>query len=341
MQLHKLAGAALLAIGTLIPTSLAAQTTELLFNSYLPRFDPTYRVAVQDFSKQIEKESGGTIKIKIPDATLAPSDQQYSMLLDGVADMAFISIPDLPQHVTLNQIAQLPYNVPNAQAASVALWETYQKYFEKVGELKGVKTLSTHVLAGRGILGLRHPIHSADDLAGKKFWVPPGAMGQVVKGIGAVPVFVTFPEVFDAVSKNMVDGLIATPGTATNARVGDRVKYYTKIPGGLGAVTLSVAISDASWNKLSKEQQAAMLRAADGLPKRTGAAIDEVEGKALEKMPHLQTTDVPPALMEKIKPVLDKQIENWKKQASARGIVDPEEVLTFYRGVAEREAASR
>jgi TRAP-type C4-dicarboxylate transport system substrate-binding protein len=320
--------------------ALAFGQTELIFNSYLQPYDEMYQVAIKGFAAKIEEESAGSIKIVIPDSTLAPSDRQYEMVRDGIADMALVSSGAVPQLVVLNRIADLPLNAPTAKAASVALWETYEKYFTEFDELKGVKLLSASALPGRPIISVSGvKVTKASDLQNVKLWSPPGALFETAKALGAVAINTEFTALQEYVTKRNVDAIIMTPGSADGARVLENVTSVTQIPGGLGSLSFQVFISNERWNELTEDQQAAILRAADGLPGRTGQAADDAEAETAEKTTDLEVIVPQGGDLASFEAVLGGTIENWKKRASDKGLANPDEVLRFYRSVLERELA--
>ncbi|KRA47206.1 hypothetical protein ASD80_17970 [Devosia sp. Root635] len=333
---------ALASVVALTPT-LALGQTELIFNSYLQPYDEMYQVAIKGFAAAIEEESGGSIKITIPDSTLAPSDRQYEMVRDGIADMALVSSGAVPQLVVMNRIADLPFNSPSARAASIALWETYNKYFLPFDEYTGVKVLSTNVLPGRQLLSVTGnvKIEEASDLDGVKLWSPPGALFETAKALGSVAINTEFTELQEYVTKGNVDAIIMTPGSADGARVLDRVTSYTQIPGGLGSLSFAVFISNERWNELTTEQQDAILRAADGLPGRTGQAADEAEAEIADKVSAIDTIVPEGAALTSFEEVLGGTIATWKERVAAKGLENPDEVLRFYRSVLERELAAQ
>jgi len=334
MSIRTLLAASLLVLSP----SVASAQTELIFNSYLQPYDEMYQVAIKGFAQAIEAESGGTIKIIIPDSTLAPSDRQYEMVRDGIADMALVSSGAVPQLVLFNRIADLPFNSPSARAASIALWETYNKYFVPFDEFKGVKVLSTNVLPGRQLLSVTGvKIQSAGDLAGVKLWSPPGALFETAKALGAVAINTEFTALQEYVTKGNVDAIIMTPGSADGARVLDRVTSYTQVPGGLGSLSFAVFISNERWDALDADQQAAVLRAAEGLPGRTGAAADEAEAELDEKVSAIETFVPQGDALASFEGALGATIANWKTRAAEKGLQNPDEVLRFYRSVLERE----
>lgn len=326
------------AIG-LVPTLTWAQTN-LIFNSYLPRYDELYQTAIRGFAEAIEKESGGSITVTIPDTTLAPSDRQYEMVRDGIADMAIVSSGAVRQLVVLNQIADLPLHSPTSRASSIALWETYNRYFLPLNEFKGVKVLSTSVLPGRQVLSVSDKSFGLiEDFSGIKLWSPPGRLTGVAKMLGSVPVNSEFTDLHEYVTKGTVDAVIMTPGSADSAKILDSVKSITQIPGGLGSLSFSVFISEERWNELDAEQQAAVLRAAEGLPERSGAAADAAEAELKDKIAAISVTRVEGEAFAPFEERFASATDDWKAAAAKAGLANPDEVVDFYRSVLEREAA--
>ena len=324
-----------------LPTFAQAKTTELIYNIYLPPQNPARKAAVEDFAERVAKESGGSVKISIPSMSLAPSDEQYSMLLDGVADIAWLPTDDMPQVVTYTGIADLPGNAPTAESASVATWETYNKFFAEHDEYKGVKVLWIHALGGRQLMGLKNPVDAADAIQGLKVWTPNGPLTDIVEGLDGVPIHMNFAGLFEIVSKNAVDALVASPGAAFGSRTHTYVNHMSSYEGGLGSVSFAVAISGQAWSGLDADQQAAILRASEGMSRPTGAATDGLERFATMKMPDLKVIPTSDALNAALDPILQDITDGWIKDAADKGLADPKAALEFYRSVLDREMASK
>lgn len=103
------------------------------------------------------------------------------------------------------------------------------------------------------------------------------------------------------------------------------------VPGDLGSVSLAVVISEERWNDLSDDQRAAITRAAEGLPSRTGGAIDGREGETMAKLGNLKTQEASPELTKALEPILASQVQPWLDAAKAKGLADPKAVLAGYQ----------
>lgn len=332
---RKLAAAVTFAVA--LPAFAHAET-ELIFNSYLPPFDPLYKTAILDFAERIQKESGGEIKVTIPDSTLAPSNRQYEMVQDGIADMAIISSGFVPQKLKLFRFADLPLNSPTGKAASVALWKTYNKYLEPYGEFEGLKVLGTAVLSGRQLMELKGlEIAKVGDLKGVKVWTPPGGLSAATQMLGGVPITTEFTELQEYVTKGNVDAMVMTPGSAMAARVLEFTTGLTEIPGGIGSLSFAICISQARWDQLTDDERAAIERAADGMPARIGEAFDAIEMVAMKKLPEGAIHEVSGDDLASFTDILSKQTDDWKESAKAAGMENPDEMLDFYHQALKEE----
>ncbi len=308
----------------------ATPAKELIFNTYLPPGEAMRRNAVEDFSRRIEQESGGSIKIVIPDSTLAPSNRQWSVVTDGVADFALVATYAQREQMPLPLIADLPFNSISGESASTALWSTYKKYFESVNEFADVQLLSMYAMPPYNFISNAKPISKIDDFKGVKIWVSAGAPTDTVKALGGVPVYSPFPQLFEYASKGNVDAVMVGPGTVKQASIGDHVKYMSRIAGGFGAASFAIIMNKDTWASLSAEEQAAVMRAADGLPQRVGRALDERNRLALEEL-KLTVNDIDASVVSEVQKRVAPIEATWIAEAQQRGLANAAEALAFYR----------
>lgn len=336
---HLALGAAL-ALTTTLSAPAFAQT-ELIYNSYLPPFNETFQIGIRDFSAAIAEESDGDITVNIPDSSLAPSDRQYEMVRDGIADMAVLQVESVSQFMVLNELGGLPGMAPTAEAGSVALWETYQEHFKEAGELPGVVLLSTHVLPGRDILALDGlKISSPDDLKGKRVWASAPPFLRAAEVMGSVPMVIEFGELQEFAARGDLDALFVSPGSAGSAGVLEMTSQINRMPGGFGSQSFMIIMAESKWNELSEDQKAAVLRAADDLPRRIGAANDASELEVAAEVEEIGITEMTGEALEAFKAVVAPQLDGWKERAIQAGLEDPQAAIDFYMSVVEREISN-
>jgi TRAP-type C4-dicarboxylate transport system substrate-binding protein len=337
-QFRILAASSTIAIGLAIP---AAAQVELIYNSYLPPFNETYQVGIRDFAAAIAEESGGEIVVTIPDSSLAPSERQYEMVRDGIADMAVLQTEAVSQFVVLNELGGLPGMAPGAEAGSVALWETYVEHFREINELPGVVILSTHVLPGRDILTLGDlRIETPEDLRGQRIWASAHPFLMASEAMESVPLVLEFGEIQEFSARGDLDALFITAGSAESAGVLDMVGQIARKPGGFGSQSFMIIIAENRWNEMTDDQRAAILRAADGLPRRLGAANDASELEVAAQVEAMGVTVFEGEALAAFEAVVAPQIDDWKVRAAEAGLADPQAAIDFYMGVIARESGN-
>lgn len=339
-HLKQMALGATLALTTTLSAPAFAET-ELIYNSYLPPFNETFQIGIRDFAAAIGEQSGGEITVTIPDSSLAPSDRQYEMVRDGIADMAVLQVESVSQFMVLNELGGLPGMAPTAEAGSVALWETYQEYFKQIGELPGVVLLSTHVLPGRDILALDgFEISGPEDLRGKRVWASAPPFLRAAEKMESVPMVVEFGELQEFAARGDLDALFVSPGSAGSAGVLEMTSQIARLPGGFGSQSFMIIMAEAKWNELSEDEKAAVLRAADDLPRRIGAANDASELEVAAEVEQIGITVLEGAAYDAFKAVVEPQLNGWKERAMAAGLDDPQAAIDFYNAVVQRELAN-
>ena len=302
---------------------------ELIFNTYLPVHETMRKMSVDDFSRRIEKESNGSIKVTIPGSSLAPPDRQWGAVTGQVADMAMISIYSQRAMLKLPLIADLPFASLSGESASVALWNTQQKYFSSANEFSDVKLLSMHVLPGFNYVSGVKPVNSVADFSGLKIWASAGGPSEALKAIDAIPVQTPFPALFEYVSKGNVDAALIGAGTVKSASLSDYVKYMTRIPGGMGSSSFAVVMNKDTWESLSESQQAAVLRAAEGLPARTGRALDTRNDTVLQET-GLTINELNPENLTLLKTRLAGMKSAWLEAAQRSGFSQAGQAFDYY-----------
>ena len=161
-------------------------------------------------------------------------------------------------------------------SASVAFWKVYTRDLGADAEHKGTKLLGLFV-HGPGALhnGVRQ-IESAADLAGLKIRVPGGYINELMSGLGATTQFMSAGEVYEKLSRGVIDGVTFTMEALTAFKLTDDIKFTLTVPGGLYNTTWFVVMNQAKWDSLSPEDQAAV----EGV---SGAAFAELVGAAWNK----------------------------------------------------------
>lgn len=211
------------------------------------------------FKQKVEELSKGKIKIDIQaSGVLGSENDVLDTMLGGGGTIAMSRI---------SAFALTPYGGEKSKLLSIPYTFVNREHFWNfaTSELAPEFLLEPHD-KGSGVRGLfygeegfRHfftvkPVKSMEDLKGMKIRVSNDpVMNGMVKGLGASPTVVSFGELYSALQTGVVDGA-EQPIANYKSNAFQEVAPNLILDGHtLGAI--QVIITDAAWDKLSKEHQ--------------------------------------------------------------------------------------
>lgn len=332
----KFAAAAALAVGVL---ASQARAETIVFNSFAPPKFIINQGIIDVWAKNVEKATDGRVKVNIPSSSLAPPQQQWETVTQGVADGAYIFNAFARKRLLLPQVAHLPFVTPSAKGQALALWHIYNELFKKANEYKGVHFLGFFGSPAAHIFSLDKPITTVDSLKNVKTWSLPGDQARALGELGAVIVPGPAVRSYEIISKGIVDAYGGQNcNSAYQFNIAQFAKSMTWIPGGMGSAAFSAFMNQQKW---------------DGLAKRDQDAITSVSGEAMAKLStvwdDLETTDCKRMRAEgKIKMLnaSDSMVadlrkkwafleDEWVANANSRGL-DGKAALARYKELAEQ-----
>lgn len=183
-------------------------------------------VILQEWSKDLEKRAGGKVKVTYYSAgTLVPAAQSYDAVVKGIADVGNHVLGYTMGRFPFSQVLDLPIGWPQGSEATKISNEFYKKFKPK--EFDDVKVLLFHGQPGGFLHTKTKPVAKLEDAKGLKLRCF-GSNAKFVGLIGAAPVAMPMPDVYDALAKGVVDGLMSSYEALHNFRTGEHIKYSTE-----------------------------------------------------------------------------------------------------------------
>jgi len=218
---------------TLLATAgtAVAQNVTLRMSTWLPAKHHLVADTLPTWIKEIEKASGGSLKIKIDPAPIAKPPAQYDVVRDGAADMSYHVMAYTPGPFEIVRGVELPFISPNAEIGSQATYDWYDRNIGFDKEFKEVKVI-TMMVHGPGAVHTKKEIKTLADLAGVKLRVGGGGV-RMSEALGATPVAMPAPQAYQAIQKGVADGALFPFEAVRGFRLGELLNYHLKIPGGL------------------------------------------------------------------------------------------------------------
>jgi len=336
-MIGRLTGAAMAAVLVVCLGAGAAQSqTKIVFNSFAPPNFVINQGMIDVWAKKVAEVTEGRVVVEIPSTSLAPPQQQWETVTQGVADGAYIFNAFAQKRLLLPQIAHLPFVTPSAAAEGIALWRTYKKFFEAAHEYDEVVLIGFFGSPPPYMWSMKadHPIVAIDSLKGVKTWSLPGDNARAMDKLGAVIVSGPAVRSYEIISKGIVDAFVGHNfDGAQSFNVTQFATSVTLIPGGIGSASFSVFLNKDKWASIDKKDQDLIMSVSGEELAKSGKVWDERETKAREKaksegrLEILTGSDQLIADLKKAWAFLD---DEWIANANSRG-VDGKAALEFYK----------
>ena len=324
----------LIAAAALVSCAAGVQATTLTLSNWVP---PTHFITtdiLQVWAKDVEQATEGRVKIRMLPKPVGSPPQHWELARKGIADITWGNFTYEPDRFKAIWFAEFPFSGDNAEAQSVALWDTYQKYLKDTPTFQGVKLLGTGMFGGGAIHHGSKNIVTPEDLANQKIRMGGPIQKRLLEEMGAVPIAAPAPQVYELVENGVVDGSLNPIESVINFRAADMLKHHTLVPGGFYDATFFLAMNEGTWNKLSEaDKKAIMSVSGEHFSRLWGSEYDrqtEMALKELKEQNH-QFNTPSPELMANIEEVNKTVVAEWAADSASFNIDDPMEMVEFYR----------
>ena len=303
-----------------------AEVIRLKVANYFP--PPSFQAKVlEEFCRELEERTAGKVKVDYyAGGSLLKAPAMFDGVVSGVVDIGYSHVYYTAGRMPVTEAAGLPLGFPSAWVASQALNDFYQKFRPK--EFDQVKVLWMNASPNSAIATAKKPIRKLEDLKGLTIRAP-GMAGEVMKALGATPAPTPMMEVYDAISKGVIDGETSNFETLFAFKFAEVVKYTTSIWQINHPYPFYLAMNKSSYNNLPadikpifdtlvgeyKEQYILMWNAIDFLGKAFGLA----KGVEIIELPPSELPKWQAAVLPVIDDYVKKMVSKGFPEAEAKG----------------------
>ncbi|MEY4640486.1 MAG: hypothetical protein RLZZ227_480 [Pseudomonadota bacterium] len=274
----------LIALSAACSRELPPGVTELVYASLYPPSHP-FSQADQEWMDFVAERTGGTLRI-VPSWSGALLSPEHSMLelRHGVADIGLITPIYVKGGTHLIRLQSGFYSGTTTMDAQVALYRCLEAGSAQFArELEGLKVLAVQGGSLPGIITRTHEVRSLDDLRGLRLRVPTELI-EVLRELGADPVNMPMAEVYSALAKGVLDGVVAPMDTFQALHFAEVAQAYADLVIPRGAYPAR-AMGLQRWQGLSAEHQQVLEEGIavweDALERRNAAALEQGRAEAL------------------------------------------------------------
>ncbi len=261
--------------GVRIPTSSLA----LLFATLLPVaghgqvlklahfVSPSHVVTpsiIEPLVDGLKEATGGSVSVDVyPGGELGPGPaEQYVRAVNGVADITFGLSGYTSSQFPKSMIVELPGVVEQAGSGHEAVWHAFDEHL--TDEFPGTKPLALWTSEPVVLIMKDKEVRVPGDLAGLKIRVSGAVPAKVIEALGATPVQMPAPQMYNALQTGLIDGIMTGASAIRDFKLNEVSSIYVEGPQ-LGHILFFLVMNQATYDALSDDAQKAIDGVAKGL----------------------------------------------------------------------------
>ena len=278
--------------------------------------------ADQAWMDEVKRRSGGKLVIRpLWSGAVLSSDMSLEELRHGVADIGLITPIYVRGGTHLIRTQSGFYSGIESIAGQLALYRCMAASSPQFArELTGLKVLAVQGGTLPGIVTRDRPVRSLADLKGLRLRAPTELLG-VLEALGADPVNMPMGEVYSAMSKGVIDGVVAPGDTFRSLHFAEVAKHFNTLAIPRGAYPAR-AIGEQRWNSLTDGERALLESTTPvweaAIEREVMSALDR--GMAEARARKVSIVDMTPAEQERFDAVYLREAEVNARALSALGI---------------------
>ncbi len=252
-----------LSIGS--PTPSSAATIQLTYSNFFPPSHIQSKLAAA-WCKEVEKRTNGKVTITYyPGQTLTKAKNCYDGVVSGLSDLGMSVLGYTRGRFPVMEAVDLPVGYTSGAMTNKVVNAVYNKFKPK--EFDDTKVMY-FTACGPGLLFTKSkPVKKLEDIKGMKIRGH-GTIANMIKSLGATPVAMPMPELYQALQKGVVEGAFYPMEVNKGWKMAEQVKY--------GTLAYSCAFTSSFFVVMNKKKWAS-------LPADVQKTIEEINKEWIKK----------------------------------------------------------
>jgi TRAP-type transport system periplasmic protein len=242
-----------------------------------------YTKIYKELAVMIKEATNGEVEVTMYSAGELPykPTEFLKMCSKGVIEMAEVIGSYIHGDLPILALPDFPYLAMTEKDLGM-FHETVMPYIFENFRSRGVEPLNYSAFGARQ-LALSKPIKAINEIKGMKIRTNGGLEDQIIKIWGGIPVFVTMSEVYLALQRGIMEGVMTAQLAIQESKTYEVAPYVYKINGPKSLQY--IIINERSWKALSEKNKKAIGKVAlDWAQKWNRLVMHEYDDKALEDM---------------------------------------------------------
>jgi len=275
------------------------------------------------FVKELEERTNGRIKTRyFGGGSLLNPPGMAKGLEAGISDMGFAHVEYSPGRFPVTEACDLPLGYPSGWVANQVVNDFYQKFKPK--EWDKLKVLWMHASTPNVMITTK-PVKKLEDLKGLTIRAP-GRVGDTVTALGASPAPMPIMEVYDGLSKGVIQGVNTPFETLKTFRFGEVAKYVTSSWEVGNMYTFYVAMNRRSYEKIPPDLKGIFDELCGEYKERFALMWNEIDFDGMEfaVQKGVEIIDLPPEEIARWKKQTEPVVEKYVKDMTGQGYSEQE-----------------
>jgi TRAP-type transport system periplasmic protein len=278
-------------------------------------------ICAKQWSDELEKRTGGRIKaIFYYSEALGKAPTYADLLQSGGTDAATVMPGYSPGRFPLLEVMNLPFMWPDGDVPNKVYCDLFSRgHFNK--ELAKYKLLYLGTTAPYDIMA-REAIRTPAEAKGKRLRSGGGPWTSTIEAWGGVPVTIPAAEIYPALERGILDGIVQGIAPAFNLKLHEIAKFVNLA--GIGSYGYFLGMNLDYYKRLPPEVRNAIdeLAAEQQKNPTQGRIFSEEAAKAVSQLPGFGVTVYRPTqdVLEQWKLLGKPVIEKWIKDMVDRGL---------------------
>src|SRR5450631_674436 len=302
-----------------------AQTVTLRIADSFPNAHVFHQVLTWPFIQEVEKVSAGKIKFQhFPSEQLGKAKDMLMLTQSGVVDIGSVMPDYASDKMPLGAAMELPGAFSDYCQGVRAFWSlSHNDGFlakNEFGPNKVVPLITFMLPTYQIIISSSKNIESLNDLAGLKVRSAGGAMDFMLKSLNMVPVRMTPPEVYMALSRGTIDAAVLPYNSAKSYSLIPLLKSGT-VGENFGTVASTYSISVDKWKQLPDSVRKILMDVGHQVSIDACTKFMAAEGEALAEATKLGVKQIKFSAADKetLNILFSKSAQDWASSLDKRG----------------------
>jgi len=224
--------------------------------NFCPPASFEHKVILPKIIDEIKKKTGGRLDIKaLPPGAVCPPPAMFETVAKGGIEAILFSGPFYSGILPVSDVEWgLPFAWEDGYECNWMLWNygLIDKVYRKAYKEHNIHLLGVWAAVPFGLM-TRFPVHSVDDLKGRKIRAV-GVGRNILNALGASTVVTPYAELYITLERGIAEGTYS-PYNALGEMKLREVAQYSSFPPWINPDTLNILVNLDEWNKLPADIQ--------------------------------------------------------------------------------------